>query len=515
MDSPAQHTDAPRRDRASFASVALLVPALATILLHLLTTTGYGLSGEELYAVACSEHPAAGYVDLGPLPVLLLALQRLIGGDALLTIRCVSAVIAALTVFFTGRIARQMGAGPFGQFLAALCALIAPALLFAGHVATSFGFAVLTWTLGTSIVVSIVSESKPLKWILLGALVGLGTLSSFITVLFVVALLFGVLMTPLRKHLGTIWPWAGAAAALVIVLPWIIWQAAHGWPTLAWVRASYEATLIPAPCTFVLEQVKQRHPFTLPVWLTGVIALLFFASHRPWRVIAWMYIAAAIMMYATHVEPHYLIAAVTGLFAAGAVVVEKWLRKGWLRVAIVVILVAGGIATLPMGIPVLGPRTFITYEKAMHFRLAMGDEHATDRLPGYYGTMFGRRELAVVMNAVFSTLPPDDRPRYGILCEDAVQAAALNFYGKEFSLPRAVSGDGPFWEWGPGNTMGDKLVVVGGNAAGLQGLFNDVSLRMRFRDEYLHPGNGMTPVWLVGRPAAPLTDVWEKLRTMR
>jgi hypothetical protein len=38
---------------------------------------------------------------------------------------------------------------------------------------------------------------------------------------------------------------------------------------------------------------------------------------------------------------------------------------------------------------------------------------------------------------------------------------------------------------------------------------------MRFRDEYLHPGNGMTPVWLVGKPVASLEKVWYQLWTVR
>ena len=97
------------RPGQTYATAAVVITAVVALAAHLLTTTGYGLSGDELYAIACSDHLAAGYVDLGPIPVLLLALQRFIGGNAFFTVRCVSALLASFTVYFSGRIAGSFG----------------------------------------------------------------------------------------------------------------------------------------------------------------------------------------------------------------------------------------------------------------------------------------------------------------------------------------------------------------------------------------------------------------------
>lgn len=502
--------------RISRPALALFLPAIAQFMLHLLFSAGYGLSGDELYAIACSNAPAAGYVDLAPVPVLLLALQRMIGGDALIAIRFVPAVIAAVAVYFTGLIARRMGAGAYGQFLAALCALIAPALLVAGHVATPFGSAVLWWTIGTYVLVRLLQESSRLRWILLGLVSGAGLLSSFSMAFFVVAAFVAVVLTPLRKQLLTIWPWAAAATAVVMMIPWALWQWTHAWPTIEWIRVVYVRHAAAMPLLDVLfDQVKLLQPLTIVVWLPALGALCFARPFGPWRAIAWMYLAAAILMIAVAMEPHYLVPAATGLFAAGAVLVEKVLARTWMRVTAAVMLVLAGVATLPMGLPVLSPRTFIDYEKMSGFRMTMGNTECTDRLPGYYGTMFGRKELATVLKAVFTTMAPEERGRFGIFCETAEQAASLDFYGKDHNLPPAVSGDRQYWYRGPGGYTGDRLVVVGVNEEGLRMFFREVHLRMRFRDEYLHPGNGMTPVWLVGEPAQPLEKVWGQLWTIR
>lgn len=498
--------------RLSRQTLALLLPATVQLLLHVFFSPGYGLTGDELYAIACSTTPAAGYVDLGPVPVLLLALQRMIGGDALLALRFVAGLIAAVNVMVTGLIARRLGAGTFGQLIAGVCMLIAPALLMAGHVATPFGFAVLGWTLGTYCVVRLLQEGKPLWWILLGLVSGLGFLSSFSMAFFVAAAVIAVLVSPLRRHLLTIWPWVAVAAALVVMMPWVLWQMAHGLPTAEWLRVMYgrQASGM-SVMNFLLDQVKLLHPLTIVVWLPALAALAFAAQFRPWRALAWMYAGTAVLMIVAGMEPHELVPAAVGLFAAGAVIVEKICTRSWMRVSTVAVFVLAGAATLPMGLPVLAPRTFIEYEKLTGFRMTMGNTESTDRLPGYYGAMFGRKELAVVLNAVFSTMPVDERGRFGILCEDAAQAASLDFYGKEFALPPAVSGDRQYWYRGPGGYTGDRLVVVGGNEEGLRTLFGEVHLRMRFRDEYLHPGNGMTPIWIVGQPVAPLTDLWGQL----
>lgn len=90
-------------------TLAIALVAVVQLALHVAWSAGYGLSGDELYALACSTTPAAGYVDLGPLPVLLLTLQRAIGGDSLFVIRLVAAIAAALNVYVTGLIARRMG----------------------------------------------------------------------------------------------------------------------------------------------------------------------------------------------------------------------------------------------------------------------------------------------------------------------------------------------------------------------------------------------------------------------
>lgn len=494
------------------------IPALVGFVLHLSVITGYGLGGDELVAIACSDHPAPGYVERGPVPVLLLALVRLIAGDTPLALRFLPALVSSLTIWFTARIARRMGAGAAGQLLAALCALIAPSFLAAGHVMTPLVFGLFAWTVASLLIVRLVEESTPVRWLLLGLTVGIGMLTLFSVAILPAALLAGLLLTSRRRLLMTPWPWAGAGIGLLTLVPWMIWQASHGWPTVEWIVILRADAMQEPPAQLLpvlWEVVKLLHPLSAPVWAGGLAALFIHPHLRQWRAAGWMSVAAVAVMLIAGLASHLVIPAAPLLFAAGGTAVGGWLRRRWMHVAVVLVLIAGGILTAPMGVPVLAPRTFIAYEQMTGMRMTMGSPECDGRLPGYYGTMFGRKELAVVLNAVFATLPPPERERFGILCASDEQAAALNFHGGSFGLPRAISPNNSHWYFGTAGYSGSRLVVVGGEAAALQSLFADVVMRMRFRDEYLHPGNGMTPVFLVARPAVPLESMWGELKDFR
>ena len=61
--------------------------AAATLLLHLVTITGYGWFRDEFYYLACAARLDWGYVDHPPLIAVITALTRLIAGDSIVALR--------------------------------------------------------------------------------------------------------------------------------------------------------------------------------------------------------------------------------------------------------------------------------------------------------------------------------------------------------------------------------------------------------------------------------------------
>ena len=104
----------------------------ACFIIHLVANPHYDVFRDELYFIVCGLHPAFGYVDQPPLIPLIAAASFKLFGTALAPLRLVPALASAATVALSADLARQLGGGRFAQALAALCVLLAPALLAGG-----------------------------------------------------------------------------------------------------------------------------------------------------------------------------------------------------------------------------------------------------------------------------------------------------------------------------------------------------------------------------------------------
>src|SRR5512147_1590514 len=134
--------DTLRNDKSTLLLLAL---AFLKFLLHLLTSQQYGYFRDELYYIAASKRLAFGYVDFPPFIAIVTRLIRGTLGESLLALHLLPALSGAVLVFLTGWMARQMGASPFGQGLAALATLVAPQFLGASSLLTMDSFDVLFW----------------------------------------------------------------------------------------------------------------------------------------------------------------------------------------------------------------------------------------------------------------------------------------------------------------------------------------------------------------------------------
>jgi 4-amino-4-deoxy-L-arabinose transferase-like glycosyltransferase len=508
MQSPAS-----QRDWPLVAWLVLLIPAAAKLVLHLITSSGYGIHGDELYYIACSNHLDWGYVDQPPLSILLLHLQRAVFGDSLLSIRALPAFAGSSTVLLTGLLARRMGARLFGQLLAELCVFIAGAYLALNHYFSMNAFDVLFWVLALYLVVRIIDGGRPTLWVWLGLVVGLG-LQNKLSILFLCfGLCAGLLLTKERRSLFTPWLLAGIGLTLLLILPNIIWQITHGWPTLEWMAnaRSMKNVSFSLP-TYLIEQLKYMHPLTVLVWGTGLIVLFFSRRLARYRSFAWCYLVLFALFVLAGGKPYYLAPMYPALFAAGAMMIERQLTKCGLRAAIVTILLVSGALAAPIAMPLVPANRLVAYSNAIGLHVSSDERHPKGKLSDYFANMFGWQKLAALVASVYETLPPEDQARCGIFTRNYMQAGAIDFFGRQFCLPRAVSGHNNYWLWGTQGYTGEVMIVLGGDAATLQKYFGEVTERARFWDEYVQPSLDGLRIFVVRNPRLPLASLWPALK---
>ncbi|HEX3131528.1 MAG TPA: glycosyltransferase family 39 protein [Thermoanaerobaculia bacterium] len=479
--------------------------ALAYTALHLAVIGRYGWFRDELYYIACGEHLDWGYVDHPPLVALITRLARTLLGDSILAARLPSVLAGAAVIFLAGLLAREMGGGRFAQALAALCAVVGPVYLFMFHILSMNSFDVLFWTLGAFVVVRILNTGNPRLWLLFGLICGLGLENKHSLLFFGFGVFAGLLLTPERRQLRQPWIWIGGALAVVLFLPHVLWQIAHGWPTAEFIRnATAHKNVALSPLAFFAEQIKQMHPLTFPVWFAGLVWL--FRSSR-YRVLAWVYVAAFLVLITQSSKAYYLAPAYPPLFAAGAVAFETWIRRPVLRAAVAVLLLAGGAVTAPLTLPVLSEEGFVRYAQALGIPLSAGERHEMGALPQHYADMHGWEEMVAEVARVYNTLPPEEKAKAGIFAQNYGEAGAVDLLGRKYGLPKASSGHNNYFLWGP-QGAGEILIIIGGDPEDHRQAFQDVRQAGEILCGYCMPYENNQPVWIARGLKEPIDRIW-------
>jgi hypothetical protein len=444
--------------------LVIWVCSIIALIVHFLTNSRYGYFRDELYYIACARHPALGYVDLAPLSALLLRIELAIFGDSLFALRLFPALASAGTVWLTGVIARQLGGRAWAAGLASIGSLSALVFLALGNVYSMNIFEPLFWMGCAYCLIRIIQGGRQTWWLWFGALAGLGVENKHSIAFFGIGVVLALLLSPQRREFARAGIWFGGLIALALTLPNLIWQIQHHWPTYELLTniAHSHKNVVLSPPEFLLQQMLILNPATLPLWLGGLIWLFAATEGRRYRVLGFAYLITLAEFIILHGKHYYLAPVYPILFAAGGVALERWLA-GSLRFvrplyAAVMILVAAILA--PTVVPILPPEKLFAYMEAIHFTPPKTETSHTAALPQLFADQFGWREMAASVGRAYTKLSPNDQRIVGIFCQNYGQAGAIDFFGKQYRLPPALSGHQNYFLWGPRGYTGDLLLVL-------------------------------------------------------
>jgi hypothetical protein len=494
----------------------LVVLSLVKLVIHFLANSKYGYFRDELYYMTCGENLDFGYVDHPPLIAIITRFSRMLLGDSLFAIRFFPAVAGALMVFLTGLIVRELGGKRSAIILAAVAILIAPIFLGVGNILTMNVFDHLFWTLAAFILVLILKNKNDKLWLVLGAVLGLGLQNKHSILFFGFGLLVGLFLTSHRKYLHSSWLSFGTLMAFVIFLPHLIWQFIHGWPSIEFIKNASKFKNLPlSPLDFLYGQIMQMHPFCFPILFLGLIFFLFSKYGKNYRVFGWMYLAIFTLFMVTRAKTYYIAPIYPVMFAAGAIGIEKIMENWnfmWLKTAVLTFLLGGGVLTAPLALPILPVKAYISYSEFLGVTPPRTEDHALGRLPQHYADMFGWAELTVTVARVYVKLPLEDQAKCGIFTQNYGEAGAIDFFGSQYRLPKALSGHNNYWLWGSRGYTGDVMIVIGGDAADYAQIFNSVEQAALFTHEYVMPYENNLPIFVCRELQVNIEEFWPRLK---
>jgi hypothetical protein len=104
----------------------------------------------------------------------------------------------------------------------------------------------------------------------------------------------------------------------------------------------------------------------------------------------------------------------------------------------------------------------------------MEHSHATAVLPQWYSDQFGWNEIVAETAVAWNRLSPDERRDCGIFAQDYGQAGAIDFLGRSYGLPPALSGHQTYFLWGPRGYTGQCMIVLDDKRERLEQLWDKV-----------------------------------------
>jgi 4-amino-4-deoxy-L-arabinose transferase-like glycosyltransferase len=524
MGSTAPSLSAPSRPRPSFVAGGMLVVlaiALAKLLLHCYFNNRYGYFRDEFDYMSCGDHLAWGYVDQPPLIPFLIHVCRGLLGDSLRSVRFIPALASSLLVVQTAVLARELGGRRFALLLSAVAIVIAPQYLSNGSLLGTNCLEPNLWMGCAYFAILALKRDDPRNWLWFGMVAGLGMEEKYSIALFGLGVVVGLLLTGQRRVFLNKWIWLGGLAAFVVFLPNFLWNVHYHWPFLQLMRAIKDAgrDVVLPPLQYFLQQTLLVHPFTAPIWITGLIALLVSQRLKIYRVLGWSYLVCYAVFFILHGKNYYLAPIYPMLLAAGAVTIENAIdrpRLTWMKPAMVAVLLMGGAAFAPVVVPVLSPDGFIAYTKYLPMKLpVMEHSHARAVLPQWYADQFGWEEIVAETAQAWNRLSPGERGDCGIFAQDYGQAGAVDFLGRRYGLPPALSGHQTYFLWGPRGYTGNCMIVLDDRRETLEQLWEQVEYVGTSADNPYALERGIDVFICKGAKFGTLAQLWPKLKRWR
>jgi 4-amino-4-deoxy-L-arabinose transferase-like glycosyltransferase len=421
--------------------VVAVVSAIQAVFLN-----RYGLSADELYFRMLGDRPGWGYTDQPAALPLLAKASAAVFGDSAWGVRVPALLCGAVVLVLVAAIVAELGGGRRAQLLALIAVASSPFGLGIGHFLLTTSVDMVVWCAVILFTLRALMRGDGRWWIHAGITCGLGLYVKYMILLLPVVWLASIALLGPRSAFRDRRLYLGMAMGLLLGLPSLLYQVAHGWPQLEMAEALGREEGAENRTLFLTNMIVMLGPAVLPVWISGVVGLVRWKSWRPARSLAPAFLVALVLVVLVQGgRADYTAGFLLALVAAGAVVADRWMTHARWRPAVLFGLV--GLLAAPqflLVMPVLPEKVFAQYPVA-----SLSVETV------------GWPAMARQVGEVYRGLPAADREHAVVLTENFGEAGALHLYREQYGLPGIYSGHNELHNWGPPPESSDVVIAVG------------------------------------------------------
>jgi hypothetical protein len=112
----------------------------------------------------------------------------------------------------------------------------------------------------------------------------------------------------------------------------------------------------------------------------------------------------------------------------------------------------------------------------------------------------------------YEGLPARERSQACVFTSNYGEASALNFLGRKYGLPRAISGHNSYFLWGPDGCTGKTMITVGVPREQIERGYAAVERAATITCRYCMPEENGVPVYVATKPKAPIGRLWPETK---
>lgn len=492
----------------------ILIATLATLklLLHFFTNTNYGLHRDEYLYFDQGKHLAWGFYEVPPITPLIGKFAGMLGGSVF-AIRLFPAIAGAIIIVLACKLVKDLGGKQWAIAFTGISLLLTTPLLASNTLFQPVTFNQLFWFLIAYKVVQIIRKQQKIDYYTLGVFMGVGILTKYSVLFYLVAILAGVLITKQRTLLFNRHFLSAVIMALVIATPNIFWQINHDLPVLQHMKELSESQLVHMNWgVFLRAQIIAHKGFTL-MWIIGLIGLFTFDQLKSYRSLGFAFLFTLLIIGLLSGKSYYTLGAFLILFPFAGLTADHFLKSFIAKIGLLLVMFLITLPFLPYALPILKIEKLKIYSKylADSYRIdymLRWEDGKYYELPQDQADMFGWEEISQKVAKIYHSLPAEEQRNCMLYGGSYSHAGSLNYYRKKYKLPEAYSFNGSYTFWADESVKFDNQIVVDDVKQENSPYFSEVILVDSVENPYAREKGY---IYQFKNPTTNVSEVWKRI----